>query len=1572
MVDSRASDYLNFLSERNRVRKLQNAKSPAEILAQQRERAFSTHFGGANASALSKKAGGGQYVSSSSKTNPSPSRKQAQGTLSNLIESDIKKENRGWGRLNRYDSAIANHVESDEIGEGSGGGDYYLNRMEDSLEVGSQRESSDHMTIKERGEGGGAAFVEAVVRRSLSTSPRQSLELKVPDGQLGSQDSHDNFSKERENAKGIEDDNTISSILGQVAALRESQQVKLRSLLGMDAALPSSPPTASATGMDGTVNPFKGLSIKIRLLGTWSSGKRASLRSIRLQYACAHDTNVTDVNISKFFDLRVFQGFQQELPPSSETVRNLKSLLMSDARLNRRCDPQWTCIASNSSPLDIVMEGKASLEESGESAVYHGYGSANALMESVNGIDFQTLLNSLNILLCNAKDETIAVRDLEVYVGTKCVCVSQLPSGAESTSSSVSINLVDNSVSLHTREVSKGCDRNEVGASVQVTKEPEGGERVASSFDGGADLPPPEWMASLKPAVRPGSARYSEFNLHDQVDAVSKSAQAVEASPSSMASPPGNSASDKTPSEGPTSQTRRKRNARMSRHSEKDNEGGSSDATLDRVLRRERVSEKEESVMRQSMDAISFADRFSQGRLSRTPLDIDSSIGIQATMTTHFTPPSANDGIHMSPIEGEDRLKRSQRIEDVQDKVATALSGLANIMQDLSAKKVSSKSLLSPGKMMPQEEQVSHGNSTPAHDASSSSSPVITHSLSSSVTQIPTLPEGTRFRLEVLSTWGDAHYVGLNGIDIFDEQGLRIATEVVSAGSVSKSERDCFSRKINISKVTGDPEDINVLPEYQNDPRHVSNLVDGVSFTRDDLHVWLAPVVTQKEKNKGPLARVEVEFSTATSLSMIRLWNYNKSRTYVQRGIRFCQLFFDDVLIFSGEIRIGPGSLSSAEAASEVILFTTDNIVLQRIAKHDEAMGYFLEDSTDRWVKKLQEKRDMKNCRPSTAERAPEQSTLARPPTQATLLKASASPSRIEALGKEDSPYASPPSAVPIPEEPEGNIMTVKGEQNAEDDFMRELRALDTSHIGLGASPTRAGKKKSSPTAPSPYRLPTSLTPERLKKLQANQRLQIAAKFRFVETSLHHAYLCSGIRLMLHSTHGDMDYIGLGGAVFYIEGGQALDLSSSQVTADPRDMSVVGHFGDVRTPDKLLNGRNNTTVDSNMWIIPYTSGGRQSVTFSFGREVALVALQVWNFNKVTGDVEKNTIASDEMLLRGANLATLEVLVGSSMQKLGSALLRRAPGCDLVPFPQTLFLDDIGKGFWSPSPRLKELTTTSYVSPRVNQDYETLTMPTGMLWKFTFYENHNDGFYIGLDGMEMFDENGAQVFPLEQRRGSVHAVPHSLIDIGQDDERVPESLFFPPSSSGQLKAPGEPQHKGWLAPLSRCLTAEERSNVFRRFSQQQQSSGLVYRDNVLFVLFDKPISLSLIRFYNYAKTPSRGVRSFGISLDGNDIYMGTLKSADSEKCVPNIGSASAPPSRLGQSVIFSSSDQRLIKSEKERVCYSGSSSQDVLCINERKVMVRSKTMYSNVSNAAAEGITSDLSKRPSTAKVPGNK
>jgi hypothetical protein len=34
-----------------------------------------------------------------------------------------------------------------------------------------------------------------------------------------------------------------------------------------------------------------------------------------------------------------------------------------------------------------------------------------------------------------------------------------------------------------------------------------------------------------------------------------------------------------------------------------------------------------------------------------------------------------------------------------------------------------------------------------------------------------------------------------------------------------------------------------------------------------------------------------------------------------------------------------------------------------------------------------------------------------------------------------------------------------------------------------------------------------------------------------------------------------------------------------------------------------------------------------------------------------------------------------------------------------------------------------------------------------------------------------------------------------------------------------------------------------------------------------------------RFFNYSKSPKRGVREMGIDVDGQVVFMGTLRSAD---------------------------------------------------------------------------------------------
>ena len=86
---------------------------------------------------------------------------------------------------------------------------------------------------------------------------------------------------------------------------------------------------------------------------------------------------------------------------------------------------------------------------------------------------------------------------------------------------------------------------------------------------------------------------------------------------------------------------------------------------------------------------------------------------------------------------------------------------------------------------------------------------------------IPTLPSGRRLNFNVLETWGDMNYLGLTGIEIFDQNGSQL--------------------QIEDSYISAFPPDVNVLPGYGTDPRTVEKLVDGNYFTNDDFHVWLTP-----------------------------------------------------------------------------------------------------------------------------------------------------------------------------------------------------------------------------------------------------------------------------------------------------------------------------------------------------------------------------------------------------------------------------------------------------------------------------------------------------------------------------------------------------------------------------------------------------------------------------------------------------------------------------------------------------------------------------------------------------------
>lgn len=148
--------------------------------------------------------------------------------------------------------------------------------------------------------------------------------------------------------------------------------------------------------------------------------------------------------------------------------------------------------------------------------------------------------------------------------------------------------------------------------------------------------------------------------------------------------------------------------------------------------------------------------------------------------------------------------------------------------------------------------------------------------------EIPVLPQGQKLVINILSTWGDRHYVGLNGIEVFSSSGKPL-------------------RPVHIH---ANPPDINILPAYGKDPRVVTNLIDGINRTQDDMHLWLAPFTPGRNHT------IFMDFGGVCQIAMIRIWNYNKSRIHSFRGVREVEMLLDGRCIFREEIAKASGTLS--------------------------------------------------------------------------------------------------------------------------------------------------------------------------------------------------------------------------------------------------------------------------------------------------------------------------------------------------------------------------------------------------------------------------------------------------------------------------------------------------------------------------------------------------------------------------------------------------------------------------------------------------------------------------------------
>ena len=276
---------------------------------------------------------------------------------------------------------------------------------------------------------------------------------------------------------------------------------------------------------------------------------------------------------------------------------------------------------------------------------------------------------------------------------------------------------------------------------------------------------------------------------------------------------------------------------------------------------------------------------------------------------------------------------RTAKIDLVQEKITSTIAGLAKIMSAIPSGGISLAksesttkidypidsaaqqytpprpfSLRTTADLSPAVERQSEAAKPPAEVKPWHKKEAGAGAMSTAKSAVPStsITSPHTFVVEIDSNWGDANYVGLNGLELYDASGSLIQLQHAS----SSTGRGGVVAAAGVRAITAYPKDLTDLPEHRDDPRKVQNLLNGINFTKNDMHSWLAPHLQVLRRTEDPatvqslpyIARVVLELDSSVKPVMCRIFNYNRSRTRNQRGARRIKLLLDDKVVFEGYV----------------------------------------------------------------------------------------------------------------------------------------------------------------------------------------------------------------------------------------------------------------------------------------------------------------------------------------------------------------------------------------------------------------------------------------------------------------------------------------------------------------------------------------------------------------------------------------------------------------------------------------------------------------------------------------------
>ena len=154
------------------------------------------------------------------------------------------------------------------------------------------------------------------------------------------------------------------------------------------------------------------------------------------------------------------------------------------------------------------------------------------------------------------------------------------------------------------------------------------------------------------------------------------------------------------------------------------------------------------------------------------------------------------------------------------------------------------------------------------------------------------------------------------------------------------------------------------------------------------------------------------------------------------------------------------------------------------------------------------------------------------------------------------------------------------------------------------------------------------------------------------------------IKIVIQSTHGDLDYCGLNSLALFDTKGRNIEVSADQIQGTPwrdiNDLKEIQNRGhDARCLENLVNGSpKNTYNDRYLWLCPLTddpsTAARNTVLIFFDEPVSIGHIKMWNYSKTPsrGVKELEIYIDDVLCYRGSLNASpsFDSLADSAQEK----------------------------------------------------------------------------------------------------------------------------------------------------------------------------------------------------------------------------------------------------------------------------------------------------------------------------------